>query len=510
MTRALGARQLIDLVFDEDSFTSWDQPVRTTFAASGAYGAELAKARRRTGLEEAVHTGSGTIRGHKVAVVAGEFSFLGGSIGVATAECLVNAIERATAEKLPLFAAPASGGTRMQEGTIAFVQMVKITATISEHKAAGLPYLVYLRNPTTGGAFASWGSLGHLTVAEPGALVGFLGPRVYEGLYGRPFPSGVQVAENLVKCGLIDAVAEPEQIADIVVRVLTVLRGDGARVEPYPAPPQVSVDLPDTPAWESVLRSRMTGRPGVRQLLRYAATDVVSLNGTGQGEADPGLLVALARFGPARCVLLGQDRSMQNAEHALGPEALREARRGMRLAEDLNLPVLTVIDTPGAALSVAAEQGGLAGEIARCLSDMIMLRAPTLALLLGQGSGGAALALLPADRVVAAEHGWLAPLPPEGASIIMHRTKRRAPEIAQAQRVRSMDLHEDGIVDRVVPESPDAADAPEEFCRRVGGVIREELATLLRQEPAERLRRRRRRYRQLGASQLTMDVRASE
>ena len=114
--------------------------------------------------------------GRRVAVVACEFDFLAGSIGVAAAERITAAIERATAERLPLLASPSSGGTRMQEGTVAFLQMVKIAAAVTLHKQAHLPYLVYLRHPTTGGVFASWGSLGHVTVAEPGALVGFLGP----------------------------------------------------------------------------------------------------------------------------------------------------------------------------------------------------------------------------------------------------------------------------------------------------------------------------------------------
>ena len=108
----------------------------------------------------------------------------------------------------------------MQEGTPAFVQMVRISAAVAAHRAAGLPYLVYLRHPTTGGVMASWGSLGHVTVAEPGALVGFLGPRVYEALYGRPFPEGVQTSENLYAHGIIDAVLPPEEIADILDRAL--------------------------------------------------------------------------------------------------------------------------------------------------------------------------------------------------------------------------------------------------------------------------------------------------
>ncbi|HEU0040826.1 MAG TPA: acetyl-CoA carboxylase carboxyltransferase subunit beta, partial [Jiangellaceae bacterium] len=191
MTR-LAAQELIELVLDDGSFSSWDEPA-VPVAAGPSYAAELARAQERTGLDEAVLTGEGRLRGRRVALVACEFGFLAGSIGVAAAERLVRAVERATSEGLPLLAAPVSGGTRMQEGTVAFLQMVKISAAIATHKAAGLPYLVYLRHPTTGGVLASWGSLGHVTVAEPGALIGFLGPRVYEAIYGHPFPPGVQV-----------------------------------------------------------------------------------------------------------------------------------------------------------------------------------------------------------------------------------------------------------------------------------------------------------------------------
>ena len=493
----LSASALIDLVLDEGSWSSWDTPP-TYGELTEEYAAELAAAREKTGLDESVITGEGLMRGRRVAVVACEFRFLAGSIGVASANRLVDAIERATRERLPLLAAPVSGGTRMQEGTVAFVQMVKISQAIAAHKAAGLPYLVYLRHPTTGGVMASWGSLGHVTVAEPGALVGFLGPRVYEALYGKPFPEGVQTSENLYAHGLIDAVVPPEEIAAILDRALTVLLSPGD-VDTDPTDPPVD-EIPDVETWESVTISRRPERPGVRRLLRYAATDVIPLNGTGQGEADPGLLIALARFGGSPCVFLGQDRRGQTAAHPLGPGALREARRGMRLAAELGLPLMTVIDTPGAALSVEAEEGGLAGEIARCLADLVTLDAPTLCLLLGEGTGGGALALLPADRVIAAQHAWLSPLPPEGASAIVHRDLDHAPDMARAQGVRSLDMRAAGDVDRIVAERPDAADEPEEFCRRLGDVLRYELATLLNTDRAALLARREQRYRSLGAS----------
>jgi acetyl-CoA carboxylase carboxyl transferase beta subunit len=506
--RHTGARHLIVRLVDPGTWTPWDDPAISVGHIPPQYARDLAAARERTGLDEAVITGEGRINGRRVAVIACEFAFLAGTVGVAAAERLVRAVERATAAGLPVLVSPTSGGTRMQEGTVAFLQMVKIAAAVGTHRAAGLPYLVYLRNPTTGGVFASFGSLGHVTAAEPGALIGFLGPRVYEALNGTPFPPGIQTAENLFKHGLIDAVVGGDDVRPIAIKALDVLCGllPG---EPVPATPpsptrnhdavdrQGADQLPDLPAWESIQRSRRPERPGVRALLKVAASTVVPLNGTGQGENDPGLLLALARFGGAPCVVLGQDRRKGESQ-PLGPGGLREARRGMRLAAELGLPLVSIVDTAGAALSQDAEQGGLAGEIARSLADLALLRAPTLCLVLGQGAGGGALALLPADRVIAAQHAWISPLPPEGAAAIVHRDVGRAPEMATAQGVRSLDLLRNGIVDLVVPERPDAADEPESFLRRVCAVLEHELLGLLTLDADERFASRQSRYRRLG------------
>ncbi|SOC47211.1 acetyl-CoA carboxylase carboxyl transferase subunit beta [Blastococcus aggregatus] len=506
----LDARALRDLVLDPGSWRSWDSPIPPR-EVSEEYARDLARAAERTRQDESIITGEGLLRGRRVAVVAGEFGFLAGSIGVAAADRLIAAVERATDEGLPLLAAPVSGGTRMQEGTVAFLQMIGITAAIARHKQAGLPYLVYLRNPTFGGVLASWGSLGHVTIAEPAASIGFLGPRVFEALYGEPFPEGVQTAENMAEHGLIDAVVPHDEIAEVADRALRVLAARQTwHVDVASADRPTAEDGTDADgaggsddgdgrsAWDVVTASRREDRPGVRRLLRTAATDVVGLSGTGAGEKDPGLLLALARFGGAPCVVLGQDRRGQSLAAPLGPAALREARRGMHLAQELRLPLVTLIDTPGAALSREAEEGGLAGEIARCLQDLVMLQAPTLAVLLGQGTGGGALALVPADRVLAAANGWLGPLPPEGASAIVHRDTDHAGEMAAAQGVRATDLWRAGIVDRVVPERPDAADEPTDFCLRLGRVLGEELAGLLGRDDTERFRTRLHRYRHLG------------
>ena len=466
MTRRWTAAEMIDLVLDDGSFTSWDHPIDLGHLEPG-YRELLQQAAAKAGTDEAVVTGSGRVRGRPVAVVLNEFRFLGGSIGRATADRIVAAVRRATAEGLPLLAGTASGGTRMQEGTPAFVKMAEISAAVMDHRAAGLPYLAYLRHPTTGGVFASWGSLAHVTVAEPDALIGFLGPKVYAGLFGHPFPEGVQRAENLAVRGVIDAVVAPADLPGVVDTALSVL------VDPA-APPRLplrerSDDRLPSLAWAAVLRTREPGRTGVRDLLRHGATGTVRLRGTDEGEHDGTVLVALTRLDGQPCVLVGQDRTRQSGETPMGPAALREARRAMRLAEELGLPLVTVIDTPGAELSVHAEEHAMAGEIARCIATMCTLTVPSVAVLLGQGCGGGAQALLPAQQVIAAEHAWLSPLPPEGASLIVHGDTDHAAELAESQHVASHHLLADGTVHRIVPELD--GDRPEDLARAVVAAV---------------------------------------
>lgn len=476
----MNARDLLTGLLDAGTFRSWDTAEAGPAITDSAYAVALARARAATGVDESVITGEGLLRGRRVAVAASEFGFLGGSIGVAAGERLTSAVERATGQRLPLVVLPASGGTRMQEGTLAFLQMIKITAAVTAHKSAGLPYLVYLRHPTTGGVFASWASLGHLTLAEPGALIGFLGPRVYAALVGRPFPDGVQTAENLRAHGLVDAVLPPAELAAYLDGVLTVIAPAEHDGEVAPRPAALGPEQAAPPAWQSVLRTREPGRPGAGELIDAMATDVVRLRETG-------LILALARAGGHPCVLVAQDRTGP----APGVAALRLARRGMLLAEELRIPLVTVIDTPGAELSPQAEEQGLASEIAHCIALMINLRTATVAVLLGEGTGGGALALLPADRIVAAQHAWLAPLAPEGASAIIYKDTAHAPELAARQRIRSVDLASDGIVDRVIADT-------DALCRDLGRAVHDELMFLTRQDDAARMTMRLRRYRRLG------------
>jgi acetyl-CoA carboxylase carboxyl transferase subunit beta len=255
----------------------------------------------------------------------------------------------------------------------------------------------------------------------------------------------------------------------------------------------------DEGAWASVLRTRQPDYPDARALIAAAATDVVNLR-------EGSVILALARIGGLPVVLAAQDRHAPPP----GPGALRVARRGVRLAADLGLPLVTVIDTTGGELSPQAEQDGLAAQIAHTLSDLLTTPSPTVSVLLGQGTGGAALALLPADRTVAAADGWLAPLAPEGASAIMYRDTDHAAALAEQQGIRAADLAAAGVVDEVItgtgPWTQDLGTqdlgtqdlAGQELARGLGQAVHRALAELARQNPERRLAARTSRYRHLG------------
>ncbi len=462
-------RDLLDAVVDEGTWRSWDAPV-TDPVADRPYADELAAARAASGADESITCGSARIAGLPVAVVAGDFEFLGGSVGEAAARRVVNAVERATSLGMSLVGLPNSGGTRVQEGTSAFLMMISIAAAIRRHRDAGLPYLVYLRHPTTGGVFATWGSLADVTHAQPGALLAFLGPRVYEGIYGEPFPEGIQTAEHLAECGVIDGVATPDQWRDIAARLLEAWhsRPSPAEAAHWEISEPSHMKTPATPTttgesvpvvasgWQAVLETRRPHRAGLAELLDLT-TDIVRLSGTQRGEVAAATVLAVARLEGIPCLVVGQDRAAQESGKMIGPGDLRFVQRGIDLAGRWRIPLLLVVDTQGGELSAAAESGAMAGEVGRCLSELVDVPTPTICLLLGGGCGAAALALVPADRVLASWDAWISPLPPEGASMIKFRSPGRADVMADAQRVTVSDLQADGAVDRIVPGPRDMA-----------------------------------------------------
>lgn len=440
----------LDDVLDPGSFRSWD--IAIGVPADADYRDVLARAATRTGADEAVRTGSGSVRGRAVAVIVSEFGFLGGSIGVATAERIVALFDRARRERIPVLAGLASGGTRMQEGAAAFLTMRTITTAVGAYRAAGLPYLAHLRHPTTGGVYASWASLAHDVSAEPGALVGLLGPRVVAALAEHggapPISEGVQTAENLRAHERLDAVVDAARFRDRAARLLAVFETADGAVAPDPVGDAVSpaaatrTGVPSGADWAAVQNAARPGRPALGEFIA-ACDEFVGRRG-GPGE----LITGWARSGKAAFLLIGQDRTRRTATTVADVVA---ARRAMALAAALGVPVVAVADTSGAEVSTSAEEEGIAQEIALTLAASASLPVPSVTLLLGEGTGAAAIALCGTDALVAVEDSWLAPLPLTGAAALLAGDRAGGeqavrPQVAGQQRIGAASLFADGLI----------------------------------------------------------------
>ena len=435
--------ETLDALVDPGSVEPIEVPLRS---ATGEYAESLGRAASRSGVDESVQVMEAAVAGHRVVVIGGEFGFLAGSVGHSAADRVVAGYQRATADRLPVITLPTSGGTRMQEGTAAFFRMTDIARAAHGHLATGAVRIGWLRHPTTGGVMATWGSYADITAGEPGALLGFLGPKVYEALHGAAFPP-VQNAENLARVGVIDDVVPLSGLRAWVSRILSVTDGVDA-----PEPVSESSPAAEVDAWEAITITRDPSRPGPDAVLDLLA-DGTEVHGTATGETGVGVRVALGRLRGRRALFVAQTR------RAVTPQDLRVAQRGLRLAERLGLRVVTLVDTPGGELSGPAEEAAMAGEIARTLQVLTGLSVPTVSCVMGQGCGGAALALIPARTVICMERAWVSPLPPEGASVISHRTPDRAPEMSRAQGVGAMALKAAGVVDVVAGEGDDLARA---------------------------------------------------
>ena len=388
--------------------------------------------------EESVVTGV-TDAGY--VLVHGRFDVLGGSMGAAHGERVVRAYGRAVDARLPVVIVTSSGGARMQEGMVSLIQMARTSAAASAHAAAGLLSVAVLRSPTTGGVFASYASLADLRAAEPGALVGFAGPRVVELTTGEKLPADSHTAESAFAAGLVDALVPRDEQAAWVETAL----GLRATRWAYPGWGGRRGPDPSDGAWGEGLRARATHRPPAAA---WAAA--LCSSWTPMHAGDEAIRAGLATFEGRRLVIVAMERARP------GPRGFRLVQRAAALAGRLGLPLVTLVDTPGADPSAPSERDGIAGEIARTFAAMAAVPTPTVSLCVGEGGSGGALATAFADRLLILEHAIFSVISPEGAAAILDRGADTAPQRAEDLRLTSRDLARLGVVDEVVPED-DAA-----------------------------------------------------
>jgi acetyl-CoA carboxylase carboxyl transferase beta subunit/acetyl-CoA carboxylase carboxyl transferase alpha subunit len=510
----LTANERIDLLADPESFKASNPSLVSVdplvFTDRVSYRDRLERARRETGLNEAVVTGTARINGRDCVLAVFDFGFMGGSMGSVVGEKIALALELAAERRYPFISVVSSGGARMQEGMLSLVQMGKTAAAAMRLHQAGVPSITVLTNPTTGGVYASFASQGDFLFAEPGALIGFAGPRVIEQLTGEPPPPGTHTAEFLLEHGQVDGVVDRARLRGVLATLLQLFHARGPSDVRGPREPYRPPSVPAPSAWPEVQLARRDDRPTSADYIRRLMPQFVELRGDRVFGDDAAVIAGIGDLAGMTVCAIGQERGHGDPKRnggRLRPEGFRKAARIMRLAAELRMPLLTFIDTPGAHLDYESEARGLAGALSSCLANMSVLPVPVVSVVIGEGGSGPALALGIADRILMQEHAVYSVIAPEGAAAIVHRDAARAKEIADALKMTAYDCLVLGVVDVIVPEPENGAHLdPDYAALLLRGEVVSALIELRRRDPRRLVEERWRKFRRMGEFQRLVET----
>ncbi len=519
----LRLRDRLGQLLDPDSFKDLSDELEPldalSFSDTKPYGDRIRDAQAKTGMRSGAVYGTGTLDGLPLVIAAIDFSFIGGSMSGAVGEAITRAAELALETRTPLLVISASGGARMQEGCVSLMQMAKTSQAVARLAEEGILFVSLLTDPTYGGVSASYATLGDVLISEPGAHIGFAGPSVIEQTIHQQLPDGFQTSEFLREHGMLDIVEPRENVRRTIRNLLEVhAAAEAARSEdketrtgrlpgsdgrpPISDPEQLSVRDP----WEVVQLARHMDRPRMLDLVGFAFDDFNELTGDRLFREDQAIIGGLGRLGELAVVVIGQQKGHTTGEmmdHNFGmpePEGYRKGMRLMRYAARFGMPVVTIVDTPGAYPGLGAEERGQSAAIAESIMLMSRLPVPTLAVVTGEGGSGGALALATSDRVLMMENAYYSVISPEGCATILFKDAAAAPRAAKALRITGPDLLRLGVMDAVVPEPDEGAQTdPSAAGANLRAALVASLTELLSQDTDELLARRHERFRKFGA-----------
>ena len=461
----------IRMVADPKTFEPWfeDMAVSNPLNYEG-YEDKLASAREKTGLNEAVTVGRCKVFGEDIVLGICDSRFMMASMGHVVGEKITRAIERATALKLPVFLFCCSGGARMQEVIISLMQMEKTAAAIRKHGDAGLLYCSILTDPTTGGVTASFAMLGDVIMAEPGALVGFAGPRVIKQTIGQDLPEGFQTSEFLVEHGIIDGIVKRENLKKTIYFLIKTHQCNGKKTyADYKPNEEFHFELSETlkeqswfssprSAWEKVKAVRQVERPSASDYISYIFDFFVESHGDRAFRDDKAMIGGLAFIDGQPVTIIADEKGKdfkECQERNFGmpmPEGYRKALRLMKQAEKFNRPIISFVNTSGAFCGIEAEERGQGEAIARNLMEMSSLKVPVLCLMIGEGGSGGALATAVGNEVWMMENATYSILSPEGFASILWKDANRAKEASEVMNITAQDLKRLGVIEEIIPE----------------------------------------------------------
>jgi acetyl-CoA carboxylase carboxyl transferase subunit beta len=418
---------------------------------------------------------------------------MGGVVG----EKVALAFELATKRRIPMVSVVSSGGARVQEGVLSLMQMAKTAAAAKRLHAQRLPHISILTNPTSGEVYASFANLGDVILAEPRALIGFAPLRVVQEASGKPLPEGSHTAEDHLRHGMIDQVVDRTKMRQLLSILLDLLSARYRLTLAKRGKSHPRLEHPSEQAWQTVQLARHQERPTARDYISRIATSSVELHGDRHYGDDGAVLCAVAELSGEAVVLIGQERS--HNEGRAYPEGFRKAQRAMRLAAVFGMPVVTLIDTPGAHPGIESEERGIGQAIAGTLALMSDLPTPVIAAVIGEGGSEGALALGLADRILMQENAIYSVISPESAASIIYRDATKAEEMASALRLTAVDCKELGVIDAIVPEPDGGAHVDhDEAARLLKNAIVRELLEAQQVSLAKLVKDRYKKFRRIG------------
>ena len=484
----------IKMVADPHTFEPWftDMPVRNPLSYEG-YEEKLQEAKEKTGLEEAVTVGRCKVFGEDIVLGICDSRFLMASMGQVVGEKITAAVEKAIELKLPVFLFCCSGGARMQEGIVSLMQMAKTSAAIQKLGEAGLLYCTILTDPTTGGVTASFAMLGDIILAEPGALIGFAGPRVIKQTIGQELPEGFQTAEFLVEHGIIDGIVKRENLKKTIYFLVKAHQGREKQYAEFTPGTDSHFVLSEIlkeqswkvhpkNAWEKVKAVRKVERPSAIDYMDHIFDYFVEAHGDRTFRDDPAIVGGIA-FLDGQPVTVIADHKGKNIkecqERNFGmpmPEGYRKALRLMKQAEKFNRPIISFVNTSGAFCGIEAEERGQGEAIARNLREMAALKVPVLCIFIGEGGSGGALATAVGNEVWMLENATYSILSPEGFASILWKDSSRAKEASEVMHITAQDLKNLRVIEKIIPEFGGADDNTVEA---IGGYLKEQMKDFL-------------------------------
>ncbi|MCQ2581923.1 MAG: acetyl-CoA carboxylase, carboxyltransferase subunit beta [Alphaproteobacteria bacterium] len=442
--------------------TPTDDPLK--FVDRVSYVDRLEDARGETGQADAIVAADGVIGDIPTTVCVLNGYFMMGSMGRAVGDGIVAAIEHAIELKQPFVMVTSSGGARMQENILALMQMARTTVAVNKLHANHIPYIVILSDPTYGGVTASFAMLGDINIAEAGARIGFAGRRVIEQNIREKLPSNFQTADYLYDHGMIDIVCPRTGLHDTLIDVLSVLTHKTVDITPikvttpkYEKSKRIR-GMGENPAYDKVLLARHENRPHFLDYVNNIVDGWTYLAGDRCFGEDPAMASGIGFWRGIPAVIIGQEqgRTIETRQKyrfgMVNPEGYRKAVRMMRLAEKFNLPLISLFDTAGAFAGRDGEERGQSQAIAMAISTGLDIKTPFVAVNVGQGGSGGAIAIGTGDRVYMLENAIYSVIAPESCASILWKDNKFKAAAAGALKLTARDMANLNVIDGIIQE----------------------------------------------------------